>query len=165
MKDTDQDLVSPASLEEQEREKKNDFSAGLIHQTIPTGDGTEPRPIYSDYWQCNQCSAVLYSPTTGLAILDCWNCHKQDWRPILKPGLTPYRAWCEIRKEVTLGWSAREMAAADIAVAKLSARLAAQTGCVSVVNERSESSALTPERSAKDLLLNESKPRPNKETV
>jgi hypothetical protein len=40
-----------------------------------------------------------------------------------------------------------------------------KVGCVSVVNERSESSPLTPERSAKDLLLNESKPRPNKETV
>jgi hypothetical protein len=32
-------------------------------------------------------------------------------------------------------------------------------GCVSVVQR------VTPERSAKDLLLNELKPRPNKETV
>jgi hypothetical protein len=42
-------------------------------------------------------------------------------------------------------------------------RVLALVGCAD--QPVSEASPLTPERSAKDLLLNESKPRPNKETV
>jgi hypothetical protein len=32
--------------------------------------------VYSDYWQCEECGAVLYSPTTGRADgVQCWKCN------------------------------------------------------------------------------------------
>jgi hypothetical protein len=89
--------------------------------------------VYSDYWQCEECGAVLYSPTTGRADgVQCWKCNGAPvvlslqptrWRPITKPTPLPtsaYARWCVIRKQSIGQWSDKELAAADIAVAMAS---------------------------------------------
>lgn len=100
--------------------------------TEPTTD-SQPARAYSDYWQCEACGAVLYSPTTGRADgVSCWRCSQSvvvidpgetRWRPITAlPAHPVLTAWCEERKQC-LKWPAEELAAADIAITRTIARL------------------------------------------